>query len=238
MPRWRRPFHRALDRVFAALDGEFLLGAECYFGGGTLVALQLDEFRESRDVDFLCSSSQGFRELRQTVSERSLGRILRSPLALAREVRTDRDGIRTFFSIGDLKVKFELILEARIGLKGHKDAKLGIPVLDLDCLVAEKFLANADRGLDESVKSRDLIDLAFLAARHGAKALAPGFQQAESAYGSVVQRQLRLTLARFEDGPKLARACGAALGIDDLSALRRGLVALRKVVRQIEHTER
>lgn len=41
--------------------------------------------------------------------------------------------------------------------------------LDIECVAAEKFLANADRGLDESTKSRDAIDLATL--RKGIAAL-------------------------------------------------------------------
>ncbi|MGH8194109.1 MAG: nucleotidyl transferase AbiEii/AbiGii toxin family protein [Woeseiaceae bacterium] len=48
--------------------------------------------------------------------------------------------------------------------KREIDKTLGIPTLRRECAIAEKFLANADRGLDESILSRDLVDLFFIAA--------------------------------------------------------------------------
>ena len=52
------------------MDAGFLARAECYFGGGTMLAMTLGEYRESRDIDFLCSSREGFRSLRETVTDR------------------------------------------------------------------------------------------------------------------------------------------------------------------------
>ncbi|MDN5848927.1 MAG: nucleotidyl transferase AbiEii/AbiGii toxin family protein [Nitrococcus sp.] len=129
------------------MDALLLARAECYFGGGTLLAMTLDEYRESRDIGFLCSSRTGFRLLREQVTNASLGGILRRPVDLAREVRADRDGIRTFFKLQDVPVKFEIILEARIDLEGEIDKTLGVPILRQECAIAEKLLANADRGL-------------------------------------------------------------------------------------------
>lgn len=40
---------------------KLLSEAQCYFGGGTQLAMTYGEYRESRDVDFLCSSRDGFR---------------------------------------------------------------------------------------------------------------------------------------------------------------------------------
>jgi len=198
----------------------------------------LDEFRESRDIDFLCSSRDGFRQLRETVTEDSLGRILRRKVALAREVRADRDGIRTFIAAGDLRIKFEILLEARIDLKGAPERFLGVPVLDLECLSAEKFLANTDRGLDESTKSRDAIDLAFLAARHGVKALEPGVRLAETAYGSAVRRYLDLVLAKFAADSRYASSCARSLGIEDLGTLRKGLTKLKSLAGKLKKRDR
>jgi hypothetical protein len=229
MPEFRKPHHRALAAILSAMNAPFLERARCYFGGGTCVALLLDEFRESRDIDFLCSSRDGFRQLRETVTEDSLGRILRRKLPLAREVRADRDGIRTFITAGDLRIKFEIVLEARIDLKSASDRFLGVPVLDLECLSSEKFLANADRGLDESAKSRDIIDLAFLAARYGVKALEPGLRLAETAYGSAVRRYLDLVLAKFAADSRYASACARSLGIEHLGTLRKGLAKLNSL---------
>lgn len=229
MPEFRKPHHRAVAAILSTMNVPFLERARCFFGGGTCVALLLDEFRESRDIDFLCSSRDGFRQLRETVTEDSLGRILRRKVPLAREVRADRDGIRTFIAAGDMRIKFEIVLEARIDLKSAPERFLGVPVLDLECLSAEKFLANADRGLDESAKSRDVIDLAFLAAHHGVKTLGPGLRLAETAYGSAIRRYLDLVLAKFTADSRFASACARSLGIEDLGTLRKGLTKLRSL---------
>ena len=229
MPELRKPHHRAVAAILSAMNAPFLERARCYFGGGTCVALLLDEFRESRDIDFLCSNRDGFRQLRETVTEDSLGRILRRKVPLAREVRADRDGIRTFIAAGDMRIKFEIVLEARIDLKSAPDRFLGVPVLDLECLSAEKFLANADRGLDESAKSRDVIDLAFLAAHCGVKTLEPGMRLAETAYGAAVRRYLDLVLAKFAADSRFASACARSLGIEDLGTLRKGLTKLKSL---------
>lgn len=229
MPEFRKPHHRAVAAILSTMNVPFLERTRCYFGGGTCVALLLDEFRESRDIDFLCSSRDGFRQLRETVTEDSLGRILRRKVPLAREVRADRDGIRTFIAAGDMRIKFEIVLEARIDLKSAPDRFLGVPVLDLECLTAEKFLANADRGLDESAKSRDVIDLAFLAAHRGVKTLEPGLRLAETAYGAAIRRYLDVVLAKFAADSRFASACARSLGIEDLSTLRKGLTKLKSL---------
>lgn len=229
MAEFRRPHHRAVAALLAAMDAKFLTRAGCWFGGGTQIALSLDEYRESRDIDFLCASREGFRLLRETVTEDSLGALARKPMALARELRTDRDGIRGFLKHADARIKFEIVLEARIDLSGHLDKRLGVPVLSLDCVAAEKFLANADRGLDTSTSSRDAIDLAFLAAAHGVDALRPGLEIAESAYGKEVRSRLVAVLGLFGTRRGYATECAKALGIEDTATLRRGLALLRRL---------
>lgn len=232
MAEFRRPHHRRIAAILAAMDSKFLMSAGCYFGGGTQIALALDEYRESTDIDFLCASGAGFRQLRESVTENSLGLAFRRAPQLAREVRADRDGIRTFIAAGDVRIKFEIVLEARIPLAGAIDTKLGVPALDLDHMIAEKLLANADRGLDTSTGSRDAVDLAFLAARHGRAALGPGLEIAERAYGTAIMRSLERVLAYFASHRNYAGTCARALGIEDRATLNKGLSVLRAFVRQ------
>ena len=63
MSTFRRPHHNAVLTVLNSLDGELLKRAECFFGGGTAIVLSLDEYRESADIDFLCSSQEGYLSL-------------------------------------------------------------------------------------------------------------------------------------------------------------------------------
>jgi Nucleotidyl transferase AbiEii toxin, Type IV TA system len=94
MPEFRRAHHRLVASLLERMNAKLLSEARCYFGGGTQLAMTYGEYRESRDVDFLCSSRDGFRRLREQVTQSSLGGIVARRVKLAREVRADRDGIR------------------------------------------------------------------------------------------------------------------------------------------------
>ena len=87
---FRRPRHRTVAAALAVLNAPFLEHVRCYFGGGTRIALELHGYRESEDLDFLCPSGEGYRALRRTVSDRSLGAILAAPVPLARLARFSR----------------------------------------------------------------------------------------------------------------------------------------------------
>ena len=210
------------------MDTDFLTRAACFFGGGTQLAMALGEYRESRAIDFLCSSRATVRLLREQITDRSLGPLIRdnSKLDLVRDVRTDRDGIRTFFTVDAVRLKFEIVFESRIDLEGELDPALGVPVLSRKHAVAEKLLANADRGLDESTSARDLIDLAFAAVHFGKPIFMDGLTIAEQVYGSAVRRYLDASLAAFRNRSRAA-ACIESLGLSDSATLRKGLRLLR-----------
>jgi hypothetical protein len=219
----KRAHHRLVLTALAALDASFLARCECYFGGGTRIALALDEYRESADIDFLCASGAGYRALRETVSDISLGHIGKSRLKLARDVIADRYGIRTFLDIGGEKLKFEIVLEGRIGLAGESAVGLPVPALDRASCCAEKFLANADRWNDESVLGRDAIDLAFMAAGWERAALNAGFETATGAYGKIVASAAKRAATRLLERAEWRRRCITALTVTDTRTLLTGL---------------
>ena len=90
---FKRDHHNRIQTLLSALNTDFLKQNGCYFGGGTAIVLALDEYRESVDIDFLCASQDGYRELRNTIDNGSLGAIFARPVELARDVRADRYGI-------------------------------------------------------------------------------------------------------------------------------------------------
>ncbi|MBI4204318.1 MAG: nucleotidyl transferase AbiEii/AbiGii toxin family protein [Betaproteobacteria bacterium] len=218
-----RPCHRTVLRILDTLDAGFLERARCFFGGGTRIVLALGEYRESADVDFLCANGEGYRMLRSTVGDASLGRIAKPGLRLAREVIADRYGIRTVIETGGEKLKFEIILEGRIGLSGGSVDGLPVPALDPRSCCAEKFLANADRWNDESVLGRDAIDLAFMGARWGREPLRAGLEVATEAYGKVVARAARRAATKLLEQAAWRRRCIAALSLTDTRTLLSGL---------------
>mgnify|MGYP006158236207 CR=1 FL=1 len=89
------------------------------------------------------------------VNENSLGPLLTQAMPLARAVRADRYGIRTFLMVDDVPIKFEIVREDRIPLQAQTHP--GIPILTLSQvdMFAEKLLANTDRWADRSTTSRD-----------------------------------------------------------------------------------
>jgi hypothetical protein len=229
MPDYRRAEHRAIGHVLAALNAELLAAAGTYFGGGTYLAMTLGEYRVSRDVDFLCSSRSGFRMLREEVSETSLGRILRKPLELVREVRADRDGIRTIVRAGETRVKFEIVFEGRIDLAGAVDQRLALAALSPEYCLAEKLLANADRGLDYSTLSRDLIDLAsrsFTSANQRRSQVLRLPKAHTAPPCAATWRPLSTDVRATER----ARNCIKSLAIEDTTTLRKGLRTLRSLL--------
>lgn len=91
---YKREHHKQVATVLESLNSAFLSTCKCFFAGGTAIALILDEYRESVDVDFLCSSSQGYRELRSLVKEGGLEALFDKPISVLRAARVDMYGIR------------------------------------------------------------------------------------------------------------------------------------------------
>ena len=182
---FERAHHQRIARLLGAMDGDLLLRAKCYFAGGTAIALQLGEYRESVDIDFLCSDRDGYRLLRNAIAPPTLGAVLRTPVKHLRDVRTERDKISTFLQVDETPIKVEFVLEGRIQIDGASDSALGVPVLNRADMYAEKLLANTDRGLDRSQMSRDLIDLAMMIQAWGPIPVA-ALQKATAAYGDAI----------------------------------------------------
>jgi RecB family exonuclease len=200
---FERPHHQRIAYVLGALDAELLINNRCLFGGGTAMALRYGEYRESVDIDFLVSDIAGYRQLRQLLtSERGLGALARAgrDIQQARELRADQYGIRSAVRVGEVDIKFEVVLEARIQLDppGAADRIEGVATLTPLDMATGKLLANSDRWADDSVFNRDLIDLAMM--KPGTALLRRAASKARGAYGDSIDTDLvkaaRTLLAR------------------------------------------
>lgn len=196
---FERVHHQKIAKLLRAMDSDLLTRAKCYFGGGTAIALKLGEYRESVDIDFLCSDKAGYRLLRNTITPPTLGSVLRSPVKHLRDVRTQRDKISTFLEIDEVPIRVEFVLEGRIDISGALDPELSVPVLSREDMYAEKLLANADRALDRAQMGRDLIDLAMMIKAWG-PIPASALKKVEGAYGRSIYDYFDrgLTLLRDE----------------------------------------
>ncbi|QDQ28372.1 nucleotidyl transferase AbiEii/AbiGii toxin family protein [Chitinimonas arctica] len=209
---YKRTHHQRIERVLASMNAEFLANARCYFGGGTAIALQLDEYRESVDIDFLCADQGGYRSIREAIfGDPHLKTLFRQPINLLREPRTDQDGVRTVLEMDGAPIKFEIVRESRILLDGV--AVPGIPVL---CLTrsdsfAEKLLANADRYYDRSVMNRDIIDLLVMEL-HWGSIPDSAWHKAEAAYGKTIRSAYDAAKQRIGD-TKYLLSCASTMGM-------------------------
>jgi hypothetical protein len=214
---FERPHHLRIASVLQSLDGALLLRHGCYFGGGTAIVLLRGEYRESADIDFLVSGLEGYRELRRRLTEpQGLGALVRKggTLRSLREVRADQYGLRTMVQVGGVELKLEMVFERRIALEppARTDRICGIPTLTRTDLGATKLLANSDRWGDDSVMSRDLLDLAMLDPPRAVRMAA--LKKARGAYGEAIDRDFQRALAQLQRRRGRLEECLAALGME------------------------
>jgi hypothetical protein len=190
---------------------------QCFFGGETAIALRYGEFRESVDIDFLISDIGLYGKVRNDIRDHHDLSPLLLPgktLGLIRELRTDQYGIRTVIGIGEAKIKLEIISEGRISfdLPEPKEFIDGIPSLTRLDSIASKLLVNSDRYADDSVYSRDLIDLAMI--KPTKKQLHLAMEKAKKAYGDSIQRDLVRSIDYLFRREKRLDKCTDYLKID------------------------
>lgn len=221
----RRDHHRLVMQVLNAMDAQFLAQQQCWFGGGTRVVLELDEYRESVDIDFLCADTAGYRAIRETVDNASFGALFSTQPELLREIRADRYGVRSWLNVEGKPIKLEIVSEGRIALSGTHIDELPVPVLDWRSCLAEKLLANTDRGRDSAHRSRDIIDLAYMLADRPDADLHDALKIAQSAYGNSVLRELEFALNKIQEH-SYQEQCSASLLLEFPDRLSLGISRL------------
>ena len=208
------PQHQRIITLLNSFDSNLLQISKAYFGGGTLIALRFGEFRESKDVDFICPiRSGGYKKLRSLIFEEGYQALFKdlSRIRLGRST-TDQYGIRMTINVEDYPLKTEIISEARFELDPPlSDEWAAIPCLNLNDCFTSKLLANADRYLDNLVQSRDLIDLAVL--RLISFIPDEAIAKAENAYEVI--RPLKRSIQSFQERPEYREECFTRLKIEE-----------------------
>lgn len=224
------PHHQRILKLLEALDAELLRQSECFFGGGTAIVMLLGEYRESRDIDFLCSSVAGYRAIRNVVFDAGVPGLFKEPVKELREMRSDQYGVRTVLEVEGIGISFEIVREGRIELLGGENLDLPVQTLSRVDLFAEKLLANADRFNDEAVTSRDLIDLAMMIeAWNGVPSEAWG--KVKNAYGESAVQAFAKGIA-FLSRPKYFESCCEKMNLDP-NVKPRILPALKKELKSL-----
>jgi hypothetical protein len=231
--------HNKILTILNSLDDEILKKGSAYFGGGTLLALDFDEYRWSKDIDFISPvSSLGYGYLRTIVFDSGYKGLFRdlSKITIGSGT-TNQYGIRMVVLIDDVPIKMEIVAEGRFELDLPRYPEWSpVACLSLSDCFTSKLLANSDRFMVDGVDSRDLIDLAVLRLQ---SVIPPeAVKKAEKAY--EVMRPLTRSIQRFQERPNYRRECFAGLKIDiqqvpkivdgiDLLAQDVGLAATERV---------
>ncbi|PKG37454.1 nucleotidyl transferase AbiEii/AbiGii toxin family protein [Psychromonas sp. Urea-02u-13] len=158
MTKYSIKHHQIIESALKNFNADFFCANNIVFGGGTRIALELSEFRESIDIDFLCPNRESYRAVREQVNNVSLGELVKQDFTYLREIRADRDAVRTVIKCGGTAIKLEFVSFDNYELTSCMDpTKFPIPFLDQSSCFYTKLLANADRKLVEPHK--DLFDI-------------------------------------------------------------------------------
>jgi hypothetical protein len=192
MSKFNIPHHQAIAAALECFNADYFLHHHILFGGGTRIALELDEYRESIDIDFLCADRAAYKAVREQVTDKSLGQLVKQEFSYVREIRADRDAVRTIIDYQKTKIKLEFVSFDNYSLtQTYNSDFLPVPCIDRVTCFYTKLLANADRALNTPYK--DIFDLLAMYTTWGAIP-ERSIQLAEERYGAVVKRQLILAL--------------------------------------------
>ena len=158
MTRYKIAHHQIIESALENFNADFFCTNNILFGGGTRIALELDEYRESIDIDFLCPNRSSYRAVREQVTNTSLGDLVKKDFNYAREIRADRDAVRTIISHKGINIKLEFVSFDNYELESIFNVEeFPIPAIDQISCFYTKLLANADRKLIEPYK--DIFDI-------------------------------------------------------------------------------
>lgn len=221
--------HQKIYLILNSLNADIFTKAGAYFGGGTLITLQNNEYRWSKDVDFICPVGDGYRYLRKLVADSNLNPKVfftkTKNLEFPRDLKADQYGIRFLVVAEEVPIKFEIIAEARVKL--NPPQSLGwtqVPALNFEDQCTEKLLANADRWTDSSTESRDLIDLSVL--RKKGPLPESAISKAENAYPVIPE--LKKALTKFLNDERYQNKCFTTLEIENRKFILEGTNLLHK----------
>lgn len=191
MSRYILAHHKIIESALNNFNADFLRQHNIMFGGGTRIALELDEYRESVDIDFLCPDKESYRAVRNEVTNVSLGKIVKKDFNYVREITFDRYAVRVVFVQNNANIKLEFVSFDNYNLMSSQDSKFPIPSLDRESCFYTKLLANADRANKPPYK--DIFDILAMISSWG-DIPETAIAKAEEHYGDDIKRKLIASL--------------------------------------------
>jgi hypothetical protein len=189
-------YHHCLRVLIGSLNAPFLAVNGCFLSGATPVIFSLDEYRTADSLVLSCFGQNGYRQLREVVSHTSLGPIFRQPIELARPVRADRFGIRTYVMVDSRPIHIEIYKEDRF--RPAPGCPTSALTLSRSDMFVERLLANADQSLGATTVSAPAVDLAIMVSSWGAIP-EEAWNKALNAYGSSVTQAYIAAVSMLRD---------------------------------------
>lgn len=206
--------HNKILTVLESFNCELLEKSSAYFGGGTLLSLIFEEYRWSKDIDFIAAvGSEGYKRLRTVIFDSGYEGLFRNlaKIQIGRGT-TDQYGIRLVVLVEDTPIKTEIIAEGRFDLDPPRYLSWSsVPCLSLNDCFTSKLLSNSDRFMDNSIESRDLIDLAILRVNSPIPEIS--IEKAEKSYEVI--RPLKKAIKLFQEKPEYREKCFSNLQISE-----------------------
>ena len=140
MKIYKREHHQRIYSALEHFNAKFFQEHHIIFGGGTRIAMEIDEYRESVDIDIICPTVASYRAARSEISTHSLGQIVKKEFNYEREIKADRYAARTFISIDNQPIKLEIISFANYRLKSLINPDIfPIPYLDTSSCYIQNY---------------------------------------------------------------------------------------------------
>lgn len=150
--------HGSIKYLLGCLNPQILEHLGIFFGGGTAIALRLNEFRVSTDVDLFCRDDKALYAARHIAIEEGIQAFFSKNIPVTLH-RVDHDGLKFFASVNGEEIKCEIFNLGLFPIKGEKISLYPIPSLTPYELFTAKLFANANRFMDSRNQNKDIIDL-------------------------------------------------------------------------------
>lgn len=207
---YKRTHHQTIEQILSHFNSDYLTQNNILFGGGTRIALELCEYRESVDIDFLCMNTASYKAVRTQVTNESLGELLIKPLEFRREIRIDRNAVRTFINMNGIAVKLEFVAFDDYKLQAYKNSLFNVPCIDQDSCYTTKLLAHSDRKYSDTRK--DFFDLLMMYRQWGLPHKSV-WQESERHYGAAPKKDLIEQLQQVDNNIGFLKLAGKKLDI-------------------------
>ncbi|QLE54608.1 nucleotidyl transferase AbiEii/AbiGii toxin family protein [Nostoc sp. TCL26-01] len=206
--------HQQILKIINAFKPEVFHQANAYLAGGTLIALEYNEYRLSKNIDFLFPyGTESYKYLRNLIYDEGIIALFQNTIDIQLgESIANQYGIRFPVTVDGTTIKVEIVANGNFVLDPPVYPQwTKIPCLSISDRFTSKLMANADRWNDTSTQSRDLIDLAIL--RQNNEIPARAITKAEESY--EVKKPLVKAINNFLQKAEYRNNCFQQLNISE-----------------------